>query len=213
MTRNSDRFVNSVAAFIAGTQIISEMVVLTPTRHLVCGLSFERTPTKDYYYLWKLVVPLFSPMMENISLNYSHRIDIRGARGPFYIGGDCQDLARDVASTFHAIFEKGMTRGYGVPELIKIAEEMGKVRSNMMLEVAIAYGIIGNFNEARRRLEKILALNFASPILPRVKEIAAEILVAIDLRNGTFAHLVQTWEERNIQIHFPGLLTLKPVSL
>lgn len=211
MTRSSERFANSVASVLTGVQVISDMVVLPPTRHIVRGMPFERTPAKDCYYTWKLVVPLFSPIMKNLSLNYSQRVDIRGAPGPIYIGGECKELARDVAEAFHLIVEDQKERGSDVQEFLRIADEMGEIRSNMRLEIAIACGIIGDFNEARGRLHKIMSLESASPILPRVQEIAREILVAIDLQNGAFAQLVQTWEYRNIQAHFPGLMTLKSV--
>jgi hypothetical protein len=189
------------------------MIVSTPTRHIVRGLSFERTPTKNYYYLWKLVVPLFSPIMENLSLNYSHRVDMSGASGPILIAGESKDLAHEVAKIFYSALEDRTGRDSEIQGFLQIADRMGEIRSNMVLETAIAFGIIGNFEEARRRLHKILMLKTASPILPQVQEVAKEVLVAIDLQNGSFAHLVQKWEHRNIQTHFPGLLTLKSVTL
>jgi hypothetical protein len=213
MTKTSERFANSVASLIAGVQVISDQIVLTPTRHIFRGLSFERTPAKNYYYLWKLVVPLFSPIMENLSLNYSERIDITGASGPIFIGGECAELVHDVVKAFHSIVEDRIARDREVQKFLRFANEMGEIRSNMMLETAIGYGIIGDFDEARRRLHKILSLKSASPILPQVQETARQIVMAIDSRNESFAHLVQMWERRNIHTHFPGLLTLRSIPL
>lgn len=211
MTRNSERFANSVARFITGAQVISDLIVLTPTRHIVRGVTFERTPVKNCYYLWKLVVPLFSPVMENLSLNYSQRVEVKGASGPILIGGVNDELAQNVAEVFRSIVGDRTTRDNDVQEFLQIVDGMGEIRSNMILDTAIGYGIVGSFNEAHSRLHKILSLRSASPILPRVQELAREILEAIELQNGEFARLVEAWECRNIQAHFPGLLTLKRV--
>ena len=205
MTKVSERFANSVANLVEGVQVISDMVILSPASHLVRGILFERTPNKNCYYLWKLVVPLFSPLMPNLSLNYSQRLDIGGG-GVITIDGKCPELAENVKNKFYSIFENRTGPEREIEEFLQMVGEMGKIRSNMMLETAIAYGINGNFEEACRRLEDVLSLHITSPTISKVQEIAKEVLVAIRQKNDSFAYLVKKWECRNIQSHFPGLL-------
>jgi hypothetical protein len=50
-------------------EAIKNMVVLSPTEFIVRGFLFERTTTKNAYYLWRLIVPLFAPVMSGVVLN------------------------------------------------------------------------------------------------------------------------------------------------
>lgn len=209
MTKLSGRFARSVASHLDSVQVISDLIILVPTRHLVRGLTFERTLVKNDYYVWKLLVPLFSPLMVNLSLNYSDRINVADATGPIYINPENKALVHDAAELFRTTFEPRVGPERDLPEFLRMVDDMKISRSNMMLEAAIAHGINGNFDEACRRLEVIMSLTITSAILPRVQEIAREVRVAIDLQDESFSRLVQTWEQRNTQVHFPGLLMEK----
>jgi hypothetical protein len=56
-----------------GTQLCKDMLVVTPTEHILRGFLFERTTEKGMYYLWRVVMPLYRPA-NTVILNYSSRI-------------------------------------------------------------------------------------------------------------------------------------------
>jgi len=76
LTKQSKAFAKALASRMDGVEVIGDAILVSPTRHIVRGFWFERTPNHGFYYLWLFVVPLFGPTMKNVSLNYSTRISI-----------------------------------------------------------------------------------------------------------------------------------------
>src|SRR5580704_9281631 len=57
--------------------LCKDKLVLPPTEHILRGFVFERTPYKETFYLWRLVLPLYRYHSRE-NLDYSARIP-RGA--------------------------------------------------------------------------------------------------------------------------------------
>jgi len=54
-------------------RVCGDKLVLPPTKHILRGYKFERTPYKETFYLWRLVLPLYR-FNSRLVLNYSERI-------------------------------------------------------------------------------------------------------------------------------------------
>jgi hypothetical protein len=72
------RLSNSMEKYLNldGVQIIGSGFYFTPTKYVMRGYCIDRTSTKDEYYLWEFISPLFSPLLtgSGIRLSYSRRL-------------------------------------------------------------------------------------------------------------------------------------------
>ena len=58
---------------LKGTQLCKDVLVVLPTEHILRGFLFERTLSKDMYYLWRVITPLYKPA-NPVFLTYSKRL-------------------------------------------------------------------------------------------------------------------------------------------
>jgi hypothetical protein len=58
---------------LKGTQLCKDVLVVLPTEHILRGFLFERTLSKDMYYLWRAITPLYKPA-NPVFLTYSKRL-------------------------------------------------------------------------------------------------------------------------------------------
>jgi DNA-binding transcriptional regulator YdaS (Cro superfamily) len=208
VTKASERFARLVAAHLVNVQVISDSVIMLPVQHVVCGLKFERSSTKDTYYVWEMVVPLFSPMMPNLSLNFSERVSFDGhAPTTVLLAGDLAESARQIATKFDAKYRVRLQRLRDVDEFLQEFEPRDFKRPNMLLEFAIAHALIGDEDGARVRLIGILESRIESPILAAVQAIAGRVIAAIDVGHEAVEGMVTSFEVQNVAVHFPGLRT------
>src|SRR4051812_9904464 len=80
MTKLSRKFSNLVAKNIHNVEVIEDKVIFLPTKHIVRGFFLEKTPDKNEFYMWNIVVPLFCVYMPNMTLNYSDRFSLEDDR-------------------------------------------------------------------------------------------------------------------------------------
>jgi hypothetical protein len=212
LTKLSDKLAKAMAQTQEHAQSIHDLIILSPTERIVRGYCFERSSEKDVFYLWKLVVPLYCPTMQNLTLNYSERVSF-DELGPLSVkvSGDYVALAQ---SLMGKLIDK-----YGVELeelssihcfLQKFEHDRESVRPNILLDHAIAHCLIDDQDGARTRLKKILSSQSKSPILPRVQEIAKHVLGTLDEGSLALAEFVKGLEQQNIAVHFPGLLRSLP---
>ena len=67
------RVLSIVARSMKGVCLCKNVLVVTPTEHIMRGFFIDRTAHKNKYNLWKVVVPLYRPM-HLLILNYSKQI-------------------------------------------------------------------------------------------------------------------------------------------
>src|SRR3984893_19472012 len=58
---------------LKGTQLCKNVLVVLPTEHILRGFMFERTLSKDMYYLWRVITPLYMPA-NPVFLDYRKRL-------------------------------------------------------------------------------------------------------------------------------------------
>jgi hypothetical protein len=191
-------------------EAIKNMVVLSPTEFIVRGFLFERTTTKNAYYLWRLIVPLFAPVMSGVVLNYSNRISLDG-RTQAYIRIDEADdgLLQRISETL--IFEQ-------VPKLSGINSVQGFLsefensgidwRPNTKLDLAFARLLCGDFERGGKMVDEILQLFPDSPIIPTVQAEARRLAEASRRDPNSLLELANEIKMKNVNALFPGI-TLK----
>jgi hypothetical protein len=206
MTKASAKFAQKIAAKLANIERIGDILIIRPTTHIVRGFLFERTPSKNDFYLWALISPLFCPSMKNLSLNYSHRIHLK-ATSPAKVSINCaEEIISDLCATLeqeHVPYLSSIsTPGEFLHEL---EPKLSNHRDNMDLDFAMAHCIAGDFETGKVLLEKLLVSTSTSPILPRVQASARSILASLEGNHAEFWALVDLFERENVRLHFPGL--------
>src|ERR1700687_420067 len=58
---------------LKGTQLCKDVLVVLPTEHILRGFEFERTLSKDMYYLWRVITLLYR-RANPVFLTYSDSI-------------------------------------------------------------------------------------------------------------------------------------------
>ena len=207
MTKGSIKFAQKLAARMSNVERVNDMLIVGITQHIVRGFLFERTPVKDDFYVWGLIVPLFCPSMVGVSLNYSYRIpSISGS--PLMVNIKCND---DVVSSMCTLLEKNH-----IQNLLRISDPLIFVqevepkanidRVNVKLDFAIAHCLVGNVDAGKALMLDILKSQSTNPILPRVQETTKQILTSLESGFASFLTLVASFEDANLKLHFPGLM-------
>ncbi len=207
MSNLLSKFAISVAQVVDGTEGIRGKVIVRPTRHLVRGFLFEKTTVKGVFYMWRMVVPLFSPAMSNISLNYSDRISFDG-RGDakVAIGSDSAATIREIIDPILHENIPYLGKMFDPDAFLREFEPKGDFfRPNIALDFAIANCLAGNKKSGRTRLSQILALPDNSPIIPQIQADAKNLLDALASGDSAFADLVSKYEDENVTTHFQGI--------
>jgi hypothetical protein len=191
-------------------RLCKDMLVLPPTEHILRAFSFERTPYKGTFYLWRVVLPLYRFESRKI-LSYSKRIP-RGT----YVHLSRQAPDQSAAEITRIISED-------IPKLDPIRTPLdfldlvgwtiGNDKPSFLLDLAVTYFLIGRHHEALLGLyetsaeaEKRIAHCIDTsgpndPLVERLTEIrrVADCLagdIRSDPRRAT--EMIRDWERKNI---------------
>lgn len=207
------KFAKYVCDHLTDFELIRDLIVLQPTEHIVRGFSFDRSSTKDCYYILRIIVPLFSPVMPNLSLNYSERISIDG-RGDSLVKiqkTECDDREKllEILKFEHIPFLRNLS---GAEDFIRYCSGINMIRPNMKLEFALAHCIVGNFSLGKSLLfeviEVITPVIAEEPFFFSVRNQAQRVLDAVEAGGSELYSLIQEFENENMQKHFPQLTRL-----
>ena len=189
------------------TEQIGHLVVLRPTNHVIRGFLIERTTTKDQFYLWAMVVPLFTPEMTNVSLNYSHRIShVSWTTDRLTVPINCNNLAKQVAQILEENYMKHLAEIESPNDFLFEFESKGDFqRPNIALDFALAQCLSGNVKVGLQKLEDIFVSESDAVILPKVKQIAKRVMNALHVGEHAFNELITEFEDDNVKRHFNGL--------
>jgi hypothetical protein len=221
LTKISKLFVQEIAARLENVEVINDMVIISPTRHIARGFLLEQTPVKDRFYFWAMVIPLFSPTMKGLSLNYSNRVSF-GYLGkiPILIEGDRTPIVNMVIDAILPGILQSLSRIAEPKDFLNEFEDRGYERENIILEFAIAHILSGDVAKGKKLLTDILTRPAPEYHVPRVQEAwratlfasqeeAHKVLDAVDHGIESFDEMVSTIEQHNIQNHFSGMTISK----
>jgi hypothetical protein len=206
--RSFNKFAESIASRIGGAEVVKNMVVLFPTEFIVRGFLFERTPVKNEYYLWRLIVPLFSPVLHGVALNYSKRISLDGRTQAYIrIDGADDDLLQGIANILKVEQVPNLREMESVQAFLSEFKDSGlDWRPNTKLDLAFARLLCGELDRAEEALSEILHISLDSPIVPMVKAEAKRLLEASRQGSNVLWQLASEIREKNVAASFPGIV-------
>jgi hypothetical protein len=206
MTKASAKFAQKLATKMKNVERINDMLIISPTRHFVRGFLFDRTPVKNDFYVWGLIVPLYCPSMAGMSLNYSYRIpSVNGP--PMMVNINCSDDL--IFYICNELEEKHIGNLSLISDPIVFIQQVepkaNTDRVNVKLDFAIAHCLAGDCAAGKALMMQIMASESQSPILPRVQETTKQVLASLEKGPETFLGLIASFEAINLKLHFPGL--------
>jgi hypothetical protein len=135
-------------------RLCKDVLVLPLTEHILRGYTFERTPYKETFYLWRVVLPLYR-FNSRLILNYSHRIP----------KGDYVRLSKDAPDQSAVEVTRIISDDLPKLEVIRDPRDfldyvgwmIGNDTPGFMLDLAVTYFLIGRYPEAVLTLGEIPA--------------------------------------------------------
>jgi hypothetical protein len=138
-------------------QLIRGVMIIKPSSHVVRGFLFDRCSEKDKFYLYRIIIPLFSPVMPNFSLNYSERIfpHTVGPMSALVASCGCEDVEKIVKRLMRE--KETLIRDMSTPkDFAERFTEENSFRINIKLELAIAYALAGKSETAEAMAREVL---------------------------------------------------------
>jgi hypothetical protein len=150
------RVLKIVARSIKGVCLCKDVLVVSPTEHIMGGFLIDRTAHKAQYNLWKVVVPLYRPM-HLLMLNYSTIIG--PPRSLLTIEKDeIKDAAERVTGFILDGHLEHLKRLRGPKEFLEyISWMIGNNTDHFLFDYAMTQYMLGNHSACLASLEAIVA--------------------------------------------------------
>ena len=178
---------------LKGTQLCKDVLVVLPTEHILRGFLFERTLSKDMYYLWRVITPLYMPA-NLLFLDYSKRISKGGYLRLTREGLD--ETAERIASIMSPGHLSYLRRVRGPKEFLKHVGWMaGNTTLNFRVDLALTHYLLGNVDQCIKILERLPLENLAAPIRSNIVPFFAELRTS----PADAASRLQAWERETVE--------------
>jgi hypothetical protein len=177
---------------LKGTQLCKDVLVVLPTEHILRGFAFERTLSKDMYYLWRVITPLYMPA-NPLFLDYSDRI----SKGYLRLTREGLDeTAERIASIMSPGHLSYLRRVRGPKEFLKHVGWMaGNTMLNFRVDLALTHYLLGNVDQCIKILERLPLEELAAPIRSHIVPFFTELRT-----NPAYAAArLQAWERENVE--------------
>src|SRR3981189_3719884 len=177
---------------LKGTQLCKNVLVVLPTEHILRGFLFERTLSKDMYYLWRVITPLYKPA-NPVFLTYSDRI----SKGYLRLAREAVDeTAERIASIMSPGHLSYLRRVRGPKEFLKHVGWMaGNTTLNFRVDLALTHYLLGNVDQCIKILERLPLENLAAPIRSNIVPFFAELRTS----PADAASRLQAWERETVE--------------
>jgi hypothetical protein len=177
---------------LKGTQLCKDVLVVLPTEHILRGFVFERTLSKDMYYPWRVITPLYKPA-NAVFLTYSDRI----SKGYLRLAREGLDeTAERIASIMSPGHLSYLRRVRGPKEFLKHVGWMaGNTMLNFRVDLALTHYLLGNVDQCIKILEGLALEELAAPIRSHIAPFFAELRT----RPAAAASRLQAWERENVE--------------
>jgi hypothetical protein len=194
----SRRLFKLIEPTLPGVVLCKDMLVVTPTRHIVRGFLLETTTEKGRVYLWCVITPLHRPI-SSVILNYSDRIP---ETGEIYIK---PDALQESADHIRAIIEQHVAylRTIETPaDFLRHASwivDGSPILSR--IDRALALYLAGDTSRSTESLRALKAE--ADRLDARRREyigpVLEQIVHAFDTDPRSVAPLLEKWESQNVE--------------
>jgi hypothetical protein len=193
----SRRIFRLIEPTLPGAILCKDMLVLTPTRHIVRGFLLETTMEKGRVYLWRVVTPLHRPI-SSVILNYSHRIP---ETADVYVTADFRESAsaiRAIIGEEHVAYLRSVETPADFLRHASWIVDGSPILSR--IDRALALYLAG---DTRRSMESIRALKSEADALDArrreyVGPVLDEVVRAFDANPERVARILQNWEDENV---------------
>ena len=178
---------------LKGTQLCKDVLVVLPTEHILRGFLFERTLSKDMYYLWRVITPLYKPA-NPIFLTYSDRI----SKGKYFrlTRETVDETAEHIASIMSPGHLGYLRRVRGPKEFLKHVGWMaGNTMLNFRVDLALTHYLLGNVDQCIKILERLPLENLAAPIRAHIVPFFTELRTS----PADAASRLQAWERDTVE--------------
>jgi hypothetical protein len=197
MMSRSKRIFRLIRDALPGLELCNDMLVVSPTEHIIRGFLIETTTEKGRVYLWRVVTPLYRPM-NSVFLDYSDRIP---PNEDVYIDSSAYQSS---AARIQAVVVESLEylRSVRTPRdfMQHVHRMIGNRSINFRFDLALTYYLIGNVRQCRDILRAIdvevdqLDPKSRMPVDQAIKRAASEI----QSNPASFQHLLEEWEAANI---------------
>ena len=178
---------------LKGTQLCKDVLVVLPTEHILRGFLFERTLSKDMYYLWRVITPLYMPA-NLLFLDYSKRISKGGYLRLTREGLD--ETAERIASIMSPGHLSYLRRVRGPKEFLKHVGWMaGNTMLNFRVDLALTHYLLGNVDQCIKILERLPLEDLPPPFRVHIVPFFTELRT----RPADAACRLQAWERENVE--------------
>ena len=177
---------------LKGTQLCKDVLVVLPTEHILRGFLFERTLSKDMYYLWRVITPLYRPA-NPVFLTYSDRI----SKGYLRLTREGLDeTAERIASIMSPGHLSYLRRVRGPKEFLKHVGWMaGNTMLNFRVDLALTHYLLGNVDQCIKILERLPLEDLPPPFRVHIVPFFTELRT----RPAAAASRLQAWERENVE--------------
>ena len=177
---------------LKGTQLCKDVLVVLPTEHILRGFAFERTLSKDMYYLWRVITPLYMPA-NPLFLDYSDRI----SKGYLRLTREgLNETAERIASIMSPGHLSYLRRVRGPKEFLKHVGWMaGNTMLNFRVDLALTHYLLGNVDQCIKILERLPLEDLPPPFRVHIVPFFTELRT----RPAAAASRLQAWERENVE--------------
>ena len=178
---------------LKGTQLCKDVLVVLPTEHILRGFLFERTLSKDMYYLWRVITPLYMPA-NPIFLDYSKRLP-KSRYFPL-TRETLDETAAHIASIMSPGHLSYLRRVRGPKEFLKHVGWMaGNTTLNFRVDLALTHYLLGNVDECVKILERLPLEDLPPPFRVHIVPFFTELRTS----PADAAARLQAWERENVE--------------
>src|ERR1700730_13034356 len=176
---------------LKGTQLCKDVLVVLPTEHILRGFLLDRTLYKDLYYLWRVIMPLYTPA-NFLFLNYSKRLS---KSQHFRLTQETLDeTAEHIASIMSPGHLGYLRRVRGPKEFLKHVGWMAG-NTSFRVDLALTHYLLGNVDQCIKILERLPLEDLPPPFRVHIVPFFTELRT----RPAAAAARLQAWERENAE--------------
>jgi hypothetical protein len=176
---------------LKGTQLCKDVLVVLPTEHILRGFLFERTLSKDMYYLWRVITPLYKPA-NPVFLTYSKRLS--KSRYFRLTRETLDETAEHIASIMSPGHLGYLRRVRGPKEFLKHVGWMAG-NTSFRVDLALTHYLLGNVDQCIKILERLPLENLPPPFRVHIVPFFTELRTS----PANAASRLQAWERENVE--------------
>jgi hypothetical protein len=193
----SPSILRSLQNSLPGTALGKGLLYYTPTKDIISGFTIERTIERDRYYVWRLIMPLYTPA-DGLILDYSDRIlgGVAVIINKNNLIDACNDILTCILSEGHATYVSSVRGAEDFLEILHQRSVAKSGNSKRLRDLAVTYYKAGLLDKCRETLVAAIELPTYWDWQSKQKIDLITALDAFDTKQRAWALLISSWEAR-----------------